>query len=177
MKSLLRTVFASLAAPFFLGASAFAADVSVTLSNVHLCCDSCVTGVTKALSGVKATSEADKDAETVVLTAADKPTLQQAVNALVAAGYFGKSSDADIKMVNDSGAKDATVEGTDVNGVHLCCGKCASTVNDVLATVPGVTGTTAKKGAKTFSIQGDFNQKAAINALDNAGLAGKVSKK
>jgi mercuric ion binding protein len=177
MNSLVRTGFASLAASFLLGASAFAGDASVTLSDVHLCCDSCVTGVTKALSDVKATSVADKDAETVVLTAADKLTLQQAVNALIAAGYFGKSSDPEIKMVNDSGAKDSKVEGTDVSGVHLCCGKCASTVNDVLATVPGVTATDAKKGAKTFSIKGDFNQKAAINALDTAGLAGKVSKK
>jgi periplasmic mercuric ion binding protein len=173
MKTLARAISTSLTAFLFLGASAFAEN-SVTLTDVHLCCNSCVTGVTKAISSVNATSVADQDNETVVLTAVDKSTLQQAVNALVAAGYFGKSSDAEIKMVNDSGAKDAKVEGTDINGVHLCCGKCVTTVNEVLGQVPGVSGTDAKKGATTFKIKGDFNQKAAVDALLAAGLAGKV---
>src|SRR5258707_3512319 len=70
------------------GWSAEAADTSVKLSNVHLCCNSCVKGVDKALSGVTgATAQSDKDAGTVTITAPDKATAQKAVNALVAEGY------------------------------------------------------------------------------------------
>src|SRR4051794_21386560 len=77
-----------------LGLSA-SADSTVTLSKVHLCCDNCVKGADKALApvaGAKATC--DKAASTVVITAPDKETAQKAVNALVAAGYFGTSSDS-----------------------------------------------------------------------------------
>ena len=50
------------------GWSAQAADTSVKLSNVHLCCNNCVKGVDKALSGViGAKAQSDKDAGTATL--------------------------------------------------------------------------------------------------------------
>ena len=75
-----------------------AADTSVTLKNVHLCCNSCVKGVDKAVSGVNGSAaQCDKDAHTVVITAPDEATAQKAVDALVDAGYFGASSNSAIK--------------------------------------------------------------------------------
>src|SRR5262245_31095381 len=83
--------------------SAQAADTSVKLSNVHLCCNSCVKGVDKALTGVTgAKAQSDKDAGTVSITAPDKATAQKAVDALVAAGYFGTSSNPAIKVTEKS---------------------------------------------------------------------------
>ncbi|MSU65206.1 MAG: hypothetical protein EXS38_03690 [Opitutus sp.] len=175
MKIKTPVTLAGLVASLVFGATAFAADVSVKLSNVHLCCESCVRGVERAIAPVSGvTAESDKDSDSVVLSAADKGTVQKAVNALVAAGYFGVSSDPSFKVAAETGAKDAKVQGVEVTGVHLCCKACVTAVNKALAQVPGVTGTTAAKDAETFQVKGDFNQKAVFDALFEAGLAGKV---
>ena len=151
-------------------------DTSVKLSDVHLCCNGCVKGVDKALSSVPhATAQCDKDAGTVTITAPDKATAQKAVNSLVAAGYFGASSDPAIKVTSHSGAKDAKVHSLKVSGMHLCCNKCVSSVKDALSKVDGVQGNTAAKGAESFEITGDFNAKDAMTALNKAGLSGKAS--
>jgi len=72
------------------------------------------------------------EAGTVSVTAADAATVQKAVDALVGAGYFGASSNPDIKLASPSGAKDETVKSLKVAGVHLCCGKCVKAVNDAV---------------------------------------------
>jgi hypothetical protein len=46
-------------------------------------------------------------------------------------------------------------------------------VNETLATVPGVTGNTAAKGAKSFEVTGNFNDKDVFDALQKAGLTGQ----
>lgn len=151
------------------------ADSSITLSHVHLCCDKCVKGVEKAVSHVHgANAVCDKSAETVTLTAADKAAVQKAVNALTAAGYFGESSDASIKVASKTGAKDAKVQSMKVSGVHLCCAKCVKAVNAAVSKVPGVTGNTASKDASTFEVTGDFNPKDVFAELNKAGLTGKA---
>jgi copper chaperone CopZ len=153
--------------------SAQAADSNVKLSNVHLCCASCVKGVEKAVGTVPgATVQTDKDAGTVSITAPNQATEQKAVDALVAAGYFGTSSDPAIKVGGKSGAKKGKIQTVTVKGVHLCCGKCVTAVNDALAKVPGVKGNTAAKGADSFDVTGDFKAKAVFAALNKAGLSG-----
>jgi copper chaperone CopZ len=133
--------------------------------------------VEKAISGVTgATAQSDKDAGTVTVTAPDKATAQKAVNALVAAGYFGASSDPAIKVIAKSGAKNEKVQTLKVNGVHLCCNKCVTSVKDALSTVAGVSGNTAAKGAESFDVTGDFNAQQAFIALNKAGLSGKAGK-
>src|SRR5262245_19296638 len=159
------------------GWSAQAADTNVKLSDVHLCCNACVKGVDKALAKVTgATAQSDKDVGTVTITAPDKATAQKAVDALVAAGYFGKSSDPAIKVSADSGAKDGKVQSVKVSGVHLCCKQCVTSVNEALAKVTGVKENTAAKGVETFEVTGDFNAKEVFAALNKAGLSGKVGK-
>jgi|ERR1017187_3999287 copper chaperone CopZ len=154
--------------------SARAADVTVTLTDVHLCCQSCVKSVAKAVADVTGlTAKADQDAGTVTLTGPDTATVQKGADALVAAGYFGKSSDATIKLNSETGAKNQTVSSLKIEGVHLCCGKCVKAVSEALGTVPGVTGNTAAKGAKTFEVTGNFNDKAVFDALQKAGLTGQ----
>src|SRR5882762_10365950 len=138
--------------------SARAADVSAKLTDVHLCCQSCVKGVDKAVAKVPGvTAASSQDDGTVTLTGPDKATVQKAADALVAAGYFGKSSDPEIKLNAKTGAKDQKVKSLEIEGVHLCCGKCVKAVNTALGEVGGVTGNTAAKGVKTFTVTGDFN--------------------
>ena len=157
--------------------SARAADVTAKISDVHLCCQGCVKGVEKAVGEVKgATASVDKDAGTVNLTGPDPATVQKAADALVAAGYFGKSSDAGIKLAADTGAKGEKVQTLKLEGVHLCCGKCVSTVDKAVKSVSGVKEHTAVKNAKSFEVTGDFNDQEVVEALHNAGLTGKVAK-
>ena len=159
-------------------APAALADVTVTLKDVHLCCDSCVKGVDKAVATVSGvTAKSDKDDATVVLTATDKAAAQKAVDALVAAGYFGASSDPSIKFDATSGAPAGNVQSLAVSGVHLCCKKCVVAVNEALEKVPGVKATTAVKGATSFDVTGDFDAKAVFTALHDAGLTGKAATK
>ncbi len=159
------------------GCSVQAADTSVKLSNVHLCCNGCVKGVDKALSGVTgATAQSDKDARTVTIKAPDRAAAQKAVDAIVAAGYFGTSSDPAIKVISHSGEKGGKVKSLKVSGVHLCCNKCVTTVNDALANVAGVKGNTAAKGAESFEVTGDFSEKQVFAALNKAGLSGKAAR-
>jgi copper chaperone CopZ len=157
--------------------AAFAqADTTVKLSGVHLCCKSCVKGVDKAVSTVSgATAASDSDASTVTITAADAPTVQKAVDALIAAGYYGASDTADIKVSSATGAKDGKVSALTVSGVHLCCPKCVKAVNKALGEVAGVTSNNAEKNATSFEIKGDFNPKDVFAALQKAGLTGKAS--
>lgn len=151
------------------------AESSVKLTGVHLCCKSCVTGAEKAVSKVTgAAVAADQDEGTLTITAPDAAGAQQAVDSLVAAGYFGKSENPAIKVKDISGAKDEKVTKLAVNDVHLCCKKCVTSVTKAVGSVKGVTGNNAEKGAKTFEVTGDFNAKEVFTALQNAGLTGKA---
>jgi len=162
---------------FAVSVSARAADSTVKISGVHLCCKSCVTGVEKAVAEVKnVTASVDKDAGTVSLTGPDAAAVQKAADALVAAGYFGKSSDANIKLASATGAKGKKVQTLKLEGVHLCCGKCVTAVDDAVKSVSGVKEHTAKKNAPSFEVSGDFNDKEVVDALNKAGLTGKIAK-
>lgn len=170
MKLLIASIMAALAL-----AVTARADETAKISNVHLCCDKCVKGVETALSGVSgAKATCDKDAGTVEIMAADKASLQKAADALVAAGYFGTSSD--VKVESETGAKGAKVQTLKVTGVHLCCAKCVKAVDKACKSVSGVSSQNAAKGAESFEITGDFNDKDVMDALQKAGLTGKVGK-
>lgn len=171
----MKTFILSLVAAVSFSLSSFAADATAKLTDVHLCCKSCVTGVQKAVGKVPgASATVDQEAGEVTITGADTKTVQKAVDSLIEAGYFGKSSDPSIKITADTGAKGKKVQTLKVKGVHLCCGKCVSAVNKSLASVDGVKANTATKGAESFDVTGDFNDKAVFDALQKAGLTGKV---
>ena len=149
----------------------------VKLTNVHLCCGSCVKGVEKVVAKVKGvTATADQTTSTVTISSSSKAALQQTVDALVTAGYYGKSSDSSIKVAANTGAQDGKVQSLKVEGVHLCCGKCVTAVQGALGKVPGVKANTAEKNVKSFEVTGDFSAKAVFDALNEAGLTGKVAK-
>lgn len=156
-------------------AAAARAESTAKISDVHLCCKSCVTGVEKAVAKVSGAKAAcDADAKTVTITAPDAATAQKATDALVEAGYFGTCADGAVKLKDTSGAKDAKVSGLTVNDVHLCCKKCVTGVTKALEGVKGVTGNNAEKGSKSFRIEGEFNAKEAFTALQKHGYTGKA---
>jgi periplasmic mercuric ion binding protein len=173
----LRTLSIGLAAAFSMIVSAGAwAQQTATLSEVHMCCGACVNGASAAVKSVPGATAVPSMADsTIVITAADKDSVQKAVDALVAKGFYGKSSDSAIKMEAPSGATDGKVEKLEVAGVHLCCNKCVTDVKAALKEVPGVTGDTVVQKATTFTVTGNFEPKALFQSLNNAGLAGRVA--
>ncbi len=170
MKSLLLSIVA-----VFALATLTCADVTVKISNVHLCCDSCVKGANKAIATVDgATAVVDKGERTIVVTAPDTATVQKVADALVKAGFFGDSADASIKIDASTGAKGQKVQTLTVKGVHLCCPKCVKAVHAAVTSVTGVTGENSTKGAESFVVTGDFNDADVFAALQKAGLTGKA---
>jgi copper chaperone CopZ len=168
------TRFVALAASLLAFAPFARADYTVTLSQVHLCCDSCVKDAKEAVNGVPGTSlEADKAARTVTITASDAAAAQKAVDALVGAGYYGIPSDPAIHLTT-GGAKDGEVQGLNVTGVHLCCKMCVKEFNKAVSKVKGVTGSDAAKDAESVQITGSFNAKDVLAALNAAGFSAQV---
>jgi copper chaperone CopZ len=153
-----------------------AADATAKITDVHLCCKGCVNGVEKAVNEVDgAKASIDADAGTVTLTGPDSATIQKAADSMVKAGYFGKS-DGGVNLDSSTGAADQKVQSLRIEGAHLCCGKCVKAVDRAVKAVPGAKEHTAVKGAKTFEVTGDFNDKELLAALQKEGLTGKVAK-
>jgi copper chaperone CopZ len=172
MKSILLSLVAALA----LVQAVRADDVTVKLTEVHMCCDSCVKGAAKATAGIDGLKcTADKTTKSVVLTGPDIATVQKGADALINAGYFGVSSDPNIKINAATGAKGEKVQTLKVEGVHLCCGKCVKAFNTAMKDVPGVTTNNAAKNAEIVVITGDFKDSDVMDALQKAGLTGKVA--
>ena len=79
-------------------------------------------------------------------------------------------------VASDTGAKGKKVQALKLEGVHLCCGRCVTAVDKAVKSVAGVKEHTAKKNAESFEVTGDFNDKEVFDALQKAGLTGKVAK-
>jgi len=173
----MKSAFACLFAMGAMLVSARAADVTTKITDVHLCCKSCVTLAQKSVADnvPGATAVADQESDTITVTGPDTATVQKAADALVKAGFFGKSSNADIKISAVTGATGQQVQTLDVSNVHLCCPKCAKAVTDAISAVPGVKSTSGVvKDAKTFQVKGDFKDSDVFAALQKTGLTGKA---
>ena len=142
-----------------------ASAAEATLTNVHVCCNSCKKGINTAVTGAGATAKIEKT--TVTVTAADDAGVKKAVDALLAAGYYGEGATA-AEAPSDAKAKSVTVEG-----VHLCCGKCVDAFNAAVKPA-GATKTDATKNAKTVVVEGDVSAKAVLDALHKAGFNATV---
>jgi mercuric ion binding protein len=172
----MKSLFLSLLAASTMFVSAQAADVTTTLSDVHICCGKCVKAADDIVAKVpNLKGTVSQEDGTIVLTAPDLVTVQKGTDALTTAGFFGKSSNADVKVDASTGAKGQKVQTLTVSNLHLCCAKCVKAVGTILSNVPGYTTNNATIGAKTFVITGNFNDNDVFNALQKGGLTGKVS--
>lgn len=142
------------------------AETVVKLTGLHNCCGSCEKGITKALTSVNGVT-AVVSGDTATVTGKTKSSVNRAIDALLDAGYYGQG--APEQKIADKKVKSATVTGT-----HLCCGKCVTGIADAVKTVPGATSHTAEKGAESFTVEGDFNLKDLLAALNKAGYHGTI---
>jgi copper chaperone CopZ len=153
-----------------LHAGAVGAAVTVTVSEMHLCCRGCTMAVDKALAkleGVKGVTNQDEG--TTVIEAVDAKTAQKALDAMAAVGFTGKLDTEDVKFAEIKAPK-GKVKRLEIYEVHNCCGACTEAIKGALAEVEGVTGDSCKAKETEFVIEGDFEAKAAIEALLKAGF-------
>lgn len=174
--SILAAALYSVAIPF--AARAVHAEETVGLKGVHLCCKGCVGAVEKAVAEtpeVKCVVDGEK--RTVQLTADSTEAIQTAVDAIAAAGFHGKLDTKEVKWPKAKLPK-GKVEVLEVEHVHNCCPACAKAIKKALAAVEGVESDTCKPKVESFAIKGNFNPKAALKALHEAGFhASVVAKK
>ncbi|HKT35959.1 MAG TPA: hypothetical protein VJR03_14120 [Nitrospira sp.] len=147
----------------------------VELTGVHLCCQGCVDAADAALmsvAGVK--SRCDMENGTVAVTAGDDAAAQQALDALAAAGFYGRTNNQKLAMKAVSDVPQGKVSSLKVSGIHNCCGLCCGAIKEAIATVAGVTGDTAEPQATAFEVIGDFDAAAVVKALNTAGFSAQA---
>ena len=154
-----------------------AADVSVTLKHVHMCCEGCADEVTEILKKVDGVTGVATDEKTTSakFTARDTKTAQKALDALAAGGFHGEpGNDKEIAFKNDSGVKPGQVKSLTVTGFHNTCGGCVKSFRDAIKGVKGVTGDNAKAKVTTATVTGEFDAAELVKALNQAGFHVKV---
>lgn len=151
------------------------AQVKVELTGVHLCCQGCVNAADAALmsvAGVK--SHCDMEKGTVAITAGDDAAAQKALDALAAAGFYGRPGNQKLAMKAVSDVPRGEVNSLKVSGIHNCCEPCCEAIKEAIATVGGVTGDTVESQETTFEVIGDFDAATLVKALNAAGFSARV---
>ena len=112
---------------------------------------------------------------TIEITAESDAAAQKAIDALAAAGFYGKLDNDKVKY-KPVAAGDAAVEKLEVAGVHNCCGACTNAIKKAVTSVSGVTGTNVKAKEESFAIEGKFKPADVVKALLDAGFYVEVKK-
>lgn len=162
-----------LSALFF--ASLAQAETTVKLEGVHNCCKSCTNGIVKAGTSVKDVT-VTAEGETVTIVSKSKTGAKKAVEAILEAGYYGKSSEAESAATSSSGLPKAEKKLTSakVTGAHLCCQKCVNAMTEAVKAVPGVTEYDIQNKASTFTVKGEFTETDLLASMNKAGFHGTV---
>jgi len=149
----------------------------VVVTGVHLCCQGCVDAADAALMSVAGvTSRCDMENGTATLTAGDDVAAQKALDALAAAGFYGRTGNQKLVMKAVSDIPRGKVNRLKVSDIHNCCGPCYRAIKEAITTVAGVTGDTAAPQATTFDVMGDFDAAALVKALNAAGFSAQVER-
>jgi mercuric ion binding protein len=179
MKTLMKPACQTLAALacVALMAAGARAEVKVTLSGVHLCCEGCTKTAEKAVAKLpEVKCVANSEDRTITITADKLESAQKAVNLIAEAGFHGKLDNKELKykVVKLPAEK---VERLEVVGVHQCCPACTKAIKTALGKVKGVKGDNAKPKAKSIVIEGEFLAKDVFAALEKAGFHASLPKK
>ena len=150
-------------------------EIKVELTGVHLCCQGCVNAADTALMSVEGVhSRCEMENGTVTLTAKDDTAAQKALDALAAAGFYGKSDDQNLVMKPVGTLPAGKVKSVKMSGIHNCCGPCCDAIKEAINSVQGVTSNTAKPRVTTFAVTGDFYAADLERALNRAGFSAQI---
>lgn len=150
-----------------LAAEARAAE-TIKLTNMHICCGGCTSGIKNAVKGIEGVSvTVDQDAEEATVIGESKEAAQKAVDAILAAGYHAS---VDGKSLPTGDAPAGKVKRLTVSNAHNCCGACTKAIQGAIKAVDGVQADTCKPKQPSFVIEGDFDAAAVLKALADAGF-------
>ncbi|MES2738024.1 MAG: cation transporter [Verrucomicrobiota bacterium] len=164
-----------LATALFLSVSLAQAETTVTLEGVHNCCKGCTNGIVKAASGLKDVT-VTAEGETVTIVSKSKSNAKKAVEAIMEAGYYGKSSEAETPASSSLPKTEKKLTAATVTGAHLCCQKCVNAMTEAVKSVPGVTEYNIVNKEKTFTVKGEFSESDLVASMNKAGFHGTVAK-
>jgi copper chaperone CopZ len=170
-------IILAVSASVLVGTGRALADTTVTVEKLHLCCPQCVGAVNKILKKINGLeAKVDKDDKTVTLTAKDDATIQKALDALSDGGFYGKTDNPKLVMKKVTDVPKGKVTKLELTDVHNCCGQCTKAIKKVVEGVKGVTSTDVTKQVTTFTVEGDFEASAVVQALLDAGFTVKIKK-
>ncbi len=158
-------------------APATAAETTIELKSVHMCCPGCAKEVAAILGKVEGVSGVTVDQKTTTarFTAADAKAAQRALDALAEGGFHGDTGGAkDYAFKDDSGVKTGKVKSLTVTGFHNSCPGCVKSFREAIKDVKGVTGDNAKSKITTAEVTGEFDAAELVKALNKAGFHVKV---
>lgn len=156
----------ALALCLLLGANALA-DTTVTLSGVHLCCGRCTKVVNATVDKIAdASADINNKAGTITIKALNDERAQKALDALSAAGFYGKSDNKNITIKKNE-AK-GTSKRAEFVGFHNCCKQCVKVIEKTANSVDGVQGVAVNKDS--LVVEGDFKLAAILRAFNKVGL-------
>jgi mercuric ion binding protein len=154
-----------------------AAETTVELKSIHMCCEGCadeVAAILKKVEGITGVA-VDQKTTTARFTAADSKAAQRALDALAAGGFHGDTGSAkDFAFKDDSGVKAGKVKLLTVTGFHNSCPGCVKSFRAAIKDVPGVNAASLKSKVTTCEVTGDFDAVELVKALNKAGFHVKV---
>ncbi len=154
--------------------AAFAqAETTVTMTGVHNCCKSCTNGIVKAGTSAGKDITVTAEGKTVTITTKKKTDAKKAVEAIIAAGYFGKVEGEE--SASKTTKTEAKIAKATITGVHLCCQKCANAAIAAVKNVSGITKHDIVSKAQSFTVEGEFTKAELAAALNAEGLAGTIN--
>ena len=151
-------------------------DTRVKLSGVHLCCEGCAGAVEDAVARVPGVSvECDINDGTVILSAHDPESIQQALDAIAGAGFHGESDNKSLTMRDDPSLPQGRIKKATISQIHNCCDICYDEIKKGVHATPGVTADTGQPGATRFEVTGDFAADELLDNLHKAGFNARVT--
>jgi len=147
----------------------------VTLSGVHLCCEGCTSAVEDAAARVPGVSaECSIDDGTVILSANDTESIQQALDAIAGAGFHGESDNKSLTMRDEPNLPQGRIKKATISQIHNCCDICHDAIQKAVHSTRGVAADTSQPGATQFEVTGDFEADELLDNLHKASFNARV---
>jgi periplasmic mercuric ion binding protein len=149
--------------------------VTVTVSEMHVCCGACIKAIEKAIAKVpgvegKVEQESGEEGEGMAtLSAANYELIQKAIDEIAKAGFHG---DLDSDKVKFAPIKTApgNVKQLEIANIHNCCKGCSKSINEALGEVKGVTTKSVEPKKSSFVVEGDFDPADLVKELLESGF-------
>lgn len=152
-----------------------AGETTVVVSGAHLCCGGCREGVEAAVTGIEGLTVSIED-RNITLKGTNGELVKKGIDAIAKAGYYGISDHEMVKFDDlKATAEERPQDSITVSGVHLCCGRCVTAIDDVVAAIEGAKSHDAKTDAPSFTIKGEnLKPSVVLAALREEGFNGTV---